>query len=301
MSEKKESAPTSKATTVPAGTGNPQTLAKTPKTRVDELMSQVALRKVSIEGLLPPHMKLDKFVYQVRLALEKQPKLQGCTPQSIVESVLQAADLGLDPSGRLGSAWLVPFRDTCQLIPGYRGLIDLAVRSGEVAAVFAAVVHEKDQFEYFAGRTPKHKPYIPRPGEPEDPGTVYAAYATITMLTKAKISVVMTRRELDAIKVRSPSLRGGGPTPWKTDEEEMQKKTVIRRALKLAPLSPVRCEKLVRALELDPDDESQLMPPPADVVDGVPVEHPPAESTTQRLLKRLQVESEPEDVVPPDL
>lgn len=227
---------------------------------VDKMMTYIDAQRPNIEKILPKHMSVERFVTQARLALGKNERLVRCTPLSVVKCIMDAAELGLDPTGRLGSAYLVPFKDVCTLIPGYRGLIDLAARSGQVKSIEAFVVHERDEFTYQAGKIPTHRPYLPRIDEEQDPGRVWCAWAVAAM-RGGRQAVVMTLKELEAIRARSPSVRKGQSSPWDSDREEMQKKTVIRRLVKLLPLSPERARDLARAIELDPDDEERLVNP----------------------------------------
>ena len=99
---------------------------------VDAAYNEVNARSTSIEKLLPPHMKLERFMMQVKIAIYKVPGLAKCDPKSLNKSFLECAELGLDPTFRLGSACIVPFAGVATLIIGYRGMIDLATRSGEV-------------------------------------------------------------------------------------------------------------------------------------------------------------------------
>ncbi len=147
------------------------------------------------------------------------------------------AQLGLDPSGVLGSAYLVPFWNThkgryeAQLIVGYRGLIDLARRSGDIVGVEAHVVREKDSWKYAWGVTPvlEHIRSLDA-----DPGKPTAAYAVVRLRDGPPLIDIMSYAEIEAIRKRS---RAAGQGPWVTDWDEMAKKTVTRRALKYAPMS----------------------------------------------------------------
>ncbi len=255
------------------------------------IIEQVAHQRVRIEKLLPQWMTVDRFLGQVRYALtmsKSASNLQGCTPASVVNAVLMAADLGLDPSGRLGSAWLVPYKSECQLIPGYRGLIDLAVRSGFVRSVNAWVVHEKDSFSPINGKTPRHIPYLPKSGEDMDPGPVYAAWCRYKTRDGGDESVIMSLRELWAIRDRSAGYRsavqyGKKDNPWLTDPEEQFKKTVVRRAMKMAPLNPTGAlnesmERYTKAIEHDDIIEASE---PNEVTTE------PVESKTEKLKKDL--------------
>ncbi len=266
------------------------------ETPVGKLMEQVSYKRIQIERVLPKWLTVERFLTQVRFALTQgktAAKLQQCTPQSVVSSVLMAADLGLDPSGRLGSAWLVPYGTECQLIPGYRGLIDLAVRSGFVRSVNAWVVHENDVFTPVNGRMPKHVPHLPKSGEELDPGPVYAAWCRYKTRDGGDEATIMSLRELWAIRDRSAGYRSAikyqqKDNPWISDPDEMFKKTVIRRALKLAALSPTGAfnealEKFAKAVERD-DEVEELSD--GELV-GLIGEPEPKQSKTEKLKKEL--------------
>jgi recombination protein RecT len=156
-----------------------------------------------------------------------------------------AAELGLEPGGALGHAYLVPYKQTCTLIVGYRGLIELAHRSGEVSLVRAVVVHERDSFKLTEGfeQMLAHEPYLDG-----DAGALKYVYCVVVLKSGARWAEVMSRSQVDAIRARSQSANSG---PWVTDYDEMAKKTAVRRALKYAPLSS---ERLERAMEVDSED-----------------------------------------------
>lgn len=222
-------------------------------TPLDQAMRPLLLASTNIEKLLPPGLKIDRFIMQIRVAMQKNPDLQKCSPASLVGAVLEAADLGLDPSGRLGSAYLIPFKDQVTLVPGYRGLIDLAGRSGLVRSINAYAVFEKDHWKNRQGFTPEHIPYEPRAKEPQDPGDWYIVWARARMAGGVVESEVMRRAEVMAIKAKSPGSKSPR-SPWNgtpEDQIEMAKKTVLRRLLKKLPLSPTaNWDKLSRALDM---------------------------------------------------
>lgn len=95
-----------------------------------------------LEMAIPKHMTVDRLLRVAMTSIQRTPKLLDCTPQSLLACVMTCAQLGLEPDQFLGQAYLVPFKDTeknitvCTLIPGYRGYIALARRSGEVANGF---------------------------------------------------------------------------------------------------------------------------------------------------------------------
>lgn len=267
-------------------------------TPTDRIMLAVKARSMNFEQLLAPIVSggeqqvaklLERFYFQVRFALAKTPKLAECAPESIIQSLYQIAELGLDPSGRLGSAYLVPFKGSCQAIIGYRGFIDLAVRSGAVRSVNAWVVHENDDFDFVAGRTPVHRPKLKGTR-----GPVYAVWARAKLPGGGTESVVMTLDEVNAIRDRSPSYRyqvskGGSDSPWITDPDAMARKTAIRQLLKLCPISPEKDRHTILARAYDIEDAEY------EVVD----EKPPEQAIGKRRVAKL-VGAEPpaEEPVP---
>lgn len=171
-------------------------------------------------------------------ALTITPKLLDCDPMSLLKAVMEAAQLGLLTDGVLGHGYILPYGNTAKFIPGYRGLIDLARRSGHVNSIQARAVFEDDEFDYGYGLEPYlvHKPAPRNEGltDEELRDKVIAFYATATLATGEVVFEVMYRDDIEAIRRRSPAGKSG---PWVTDWVEMGKKTVIRRLMKSLPLS----------------------------------------------------------------
>ncbi len=207
---------------------------------------------------LPKHIKPERLTRIILTEMTKTPKLLDCTDASLFGAILQAAQLGLEPGGVLGQSYLVPYfnnkvrRLECQLIPGYKGLVKLAYQSGEVGAIRARVVREKDEFNYEYGM---REVLIHKPHRGSDAGGLVAVYAV------AKIKgideeqfLVLERWEIDAIRDRSKSSSSG---PWVTDFDEMAKKSALRRLCKLLPAS-VENDALARAVAIDERVEAGL-------------------------------------------
>lgn len=203
-----------------------------------------------LQKVLPKHLTLERLLKVALYCIEKVPKLQQCTIASLVACVKQLAELGLEPGGALGLAYLVPFDDKktnttiCTVIIGYRGFIDLARRSGKLSQIEAHVIHEHDDFQVEFGLEPvlRHKPKLDgNEGKPK------AVYCVARLVDGGKHVEVMPWEAVMRIKARSRSSQNG---PWVTDEEEMARKTVVRRAAKYLPLSP----ELADALNADGED-----------------------------------------------
>ena len=177
---------------------------------------------------LPKHIKPDRFVRVALTAFTKNPKLLHCTQQSLLSALLDCSSMGIEPDGR--KAHLIPYGDKCTLIVDYKGLVDIARRSGEIADIHADVVCEGDKFDYNFGTDSKlvHVPAI------KGRGNVFAVYSFVRLKDGSSSFEVMNVEEIEKIHMRSKAANDG---PWKTDWNEMAKKTVFRRHSKWLPVS----------------------------------------------------------------
>lgn len=161
--------------------------------------------------------------------------LSKCRPETFYTALIIAAQLGLEPSGVRGEAYLVPYKGKVTLIPGYRGLIKLALRSQAVKQIYAHVVYEGDDFVVTLGDDVgiHHKPAMNIDGERE----VIAAYAVAVMANGAKQVEYMDRYELDKIRSFAAEGRGGKDGPaYRQWADQMMRKAPVRRLCKFLPL-----------------------------------------------------------------
>jgi recombination protein RecT len=203
------------------------------KTPQGELQRLLTVHRGAIESVVPKTMRPDRLIRIAVTAMTQNKYLQDCTMVSICNSVMLSAQLGLEPNNGLGHAYLVPYKGVCTFQIGYRGLIELALRSGKVKRIDAELVYEKDHFEYEKGSEDRliHKPYLR-----DDPGEWYGAYALAVLNDGSLKTLYMSRQKILAI--RDKASRASSPdSPWNRWEEEMVKKTVIKRLLKTAHLS----------------------------------------------------------------
>jgi len=114
--------------------------------------------KPQLARALPSHMNADRMARLALTQFSTTPALQLCDPKSIAGAIMTAAQLGLEP-GINGQGYLIPYKETCTFVPGWKGLVDLVSRSGR-ATVWTGAVRPGDEFEYQLGDTPfcKHKP-----------------------------------------------------------------------------------------------------------------------------------------------
>lgn len=206
--------------------------------QVDTLENALVLIKPRLADVLPSHIKPEYVVRSVMLATAKTPKLRQCQPISVLQAVMTAAQLGLDCSGAGGEAYLVPYKDNCQLIIGYQGLVDLARRSGLVRSIEATLVYadERERFHYQRGTDPRID-HIPMLAAEDDAREVIAAYAVAFLTGGGFTFEVMDIRQLARIRDGALTKAGDRSTPWKTDLEEMYRKCPTRRLAKYLPKS----------------------------------------------------------------
>lgn len=218
------------------------------KEATEKFLTAVKSREQTFASLLPKGMDTNWFLGEVKVALARTPKLLECDNLSVFDALTTCAQLGLSPSGRLGSAYLIPFNGKCQLVVGYKGLVDLAYRSGDVVGFGAQVVYEEDDFSYSEGFGLTIHQHVR--SEEANPGPLRYVYAWAQMRGGYTVSVLMLKREVDAIKARAPGARKSGG-PWDTDPAEMWKKTALRRLIKLLPLSPQKASGLHKAVDVE--------------------------------------------------
>lgn len=200
------------------------------------MQKYVAQMLPAIRKALPSVITPERFSRIVMSSLSANPKLAETTPQSFIGAMMVAAQLGMEPNTPLGQAYLIPFYNgktrtlECQFQLGYKGLIDLAYRSGEVTTIQAHVVYENDEFDYSFGLDPTLK-HIPAKRDRGEPTHVYAVFRTKDGGFGFE---VMSMEDVRAHAQRYSKAYSSGP--WQTNFEEMAKKTVLKRALKYAPL-----------------------------------------------------------------
>ncbi|MTI12396.1 recombination protein RecT [Sansalvadorimonas verongulae] len=179
----------------------------------------------------------ERLLSVVMTEIRRTPKLQECSHVSILGSVVQAAQLGLEPGNVLGYCYLIPFWDgktrqlECQFMLGYRGMLALARRSGDITNIEARTVYENDDFHIQYG-TEAHIRHVPALGA--DRGQLMGFYGVSHLAGGGYHIEWLPRDKIEAIRKRS---KAGESGPWQTDYEEMGRKTVIRRMFKYLPVS----------------------------------------------------------------
>ncbi len=200
--------------------------------------------KGQIASALPKHLGVERMTRIAITELRKNPELQRCDPMSFLGAIMQCAQLGLEPGSGLGHAFLIPFKNSrkgiveCNFVAGYRGLIDLARRSGNIESIVARPVFERDEFEYAYGDDERifHRPFAQWEGDDRKrvpTGPLMYVYAIARLKGGGVQREVMTIDEVLDIKER----HGKGNKVWDDEFVEMARKTVVRRIAKYLPMS----------------------------------------------------------------
>ena len=200
---------------------------------------------------LPKHINSDRFVRIAITTIRQNPKLAKCSQESLLGALMVSAQLGLEP-GTLGQCYLIPFENKkagtveCQFQIGYKGLIELLRRSGQLSDIYSYTVYENDDFniEYGLSRTLTHKPNFTNRGE------IKGFYAVAILKDGAKAFEYMTKDEITKHeeKYRKGSYKND---VWNKNFEEMAQKTVVKKLLKWLPVS-------VEFLEMAAKDEKSF-------------------------------------------
>jgi recombination protein RecT len=195
--------------------------------------------KQAIEEFLPSSITFSQVLRFSLTELKDNYRLLNCKPQSIVSGIVRAAQLGLTINTSLGHASLSPLKNGDVIfIIGYRGLIELARRSGFVHTVTTRVVRDGDEFlvEYGLNENIIHRPLLKSENR-----ELTHAYAVAKMTSGCFIFDVMDRYQIENIRQRSKTGNFGA---WVTDYDEMARKTVVRRLIKYLPLTIEMAESL---------------------------------------------------------
>lgn len=204
-----------------------------PKSKAPVIVQQVLSEnfKKQLALAVPKHLNADRMARIAATEVRKNKALLNTEPTSFLGSVMQAAQLGLEPGSALGQAYLVPYGNQCQLIIGYKGMIDLARRSGQVLSLDAYAVREGDDFNFQLGLKPDIH-HVPSLEADRIKKPITYVYAVATLKGGGYQFEVMSRAEVEAVRAKAKS-----KNIWNSYFEEMAKKTVIRRLFKYLPVS----------------------------------------------------------------
>lgn len=260
-------------------------------------------RKETFASALPQWLSVDRILRTIFSTAVQNPKIMDCTKESILSSVMNMCQLGIEPL--MGRGHLIPYSNSkkiggqykkfleCQFQIGYQGLIDLARRSGTISDVYAHIVYENDDFNISFGLDKDiiHRPWYMFPERQEGgSGKIIGAYAVWKLKDGTKhpefmpiVDIYKRRDGSQAYQyaIKNKDNKGAQDTPWIKWEEEMILKTVIKHSAKMVPASI----EFMGAVELDTQAElgkSQLSPLLSlpDKIDSFDIPEPEPEELT---------------------
>lgn len=212
----------------------------------DQIAHLLKSKQAEISKMLPKHLNAERLLKVAQIAATTTPALAKCDVPSLIGAIGQCAQMGLEPNTVLGHAYLLPFNtkrkdasgnekwvNSVQVIIGYKGLIDLARRSGQIVSIAAHEVCQNDKFELVYGLDEKlnHTPAMGERGE------VIGFYAIAKLKDGGHAFEFMSRFQVEEIKAASERKNKRESSVWKDHFVEMGRKTVIRRLAKYLPLS----------------------------------------------------------------
>jgi phage RecT family recombinase len=204
----------------------------------------VANELVAFENMLQPLaprfeqalgnvMPVDRLMRTIMISVERTPKLLQADRQSLINSAMSAACLGLEVDGVTGQAYFVPFAGKAQLIVGYKGYNTLGARAG--LTIQGEVVRKGDAFDYELGDKSfvRHKPLL------GNQGPIIAAWASASALSRPSIVSILSIDEIMAVMEKSPGAKMSD-SPWRDKNigfPAMASKTAKRRLSRSTPLN----------------------------------------------------------------
>jgi len=231
----------------------------TPREKRENLRSFLLHNKQSIADSLPKFLSPERLIGQLFTSISTTPRLLEATPRSLIGALLYCGSLGLEP-GPLGHIYLIPFNNRkkgiveVQVIPGYKGLVQLARRSEQIAQIGTGVIWEGDTYEFDTGTNAfvTHQPNKER-SDFGDFTQIEWVYAWYKLRDVPGIQLeIMSRNKVEYHRKRYSKAAQDGP--WVTAWDEMAVKTALRKLLKLAPMAT----DVQSAIVIDEMAESQL-------------------------------------------
>lgn len=208
-----------------------------PANKLDSLRGILERGKGTLASVLPKHMTAERMVKLATVAASKDAKLLDCDPMSLLRSLMDASQLGLEPFTPLQQCYIIPYFNgkkrimEAQFQVGYRGLIELVRRSDKVLSIEAHCVYENDEFDCVLGLETK---LMHKPNWDGERGRMKLVYAVAKLKDGATQFEVMGKNAVDDIRKRSKSAESG---PWVSDYDQMACKTVLKRLIKYLPIS----------------------------------------------------------------
>ena len=217
--------------------------------------------------------KSDQFIASLLSIVNNNKLLSNADNNSILTAAMKAATLNLPIEPSLGFAYIVPYKRQAQFQLGYKGLIQLAIRSGQVKNINSGVIY-KAQFKSY---DPLFETLEVDFSQPEDEVAGY--FATLELLNGFKKLIYWTKER--AYNHGKRFAKSFGNSPWQTDFDAMAQKTLLKQIIsKYAPLST----ELQEAITADNETEDEK---------AAPIDVTPQEESLSDLIGEVPQEEVP--------
>ena len=186
--------------------------------------------------------KEKQFAIQALQANDFLKKIAGQNQGSLQNAIINVASIGVTLNPALKHAYLIPRKGKVCLDVSYMGLLHLAQSSGVILWGQSKLVYSNDTYENNGlSKEPTHKtnPF-------GDRGEIIGVYCTVKTIDGDYLTDEMSIADVHEIRNRSEGWKSGKMCPWKSDEGEMIRKTVVKRAYKYWP----KCERLSTAVQM---------------------------------------------------
>jgi recombination protein RecT len=252
-----------------------QTALAKPYDRLKELIGKDEIKQRFSDVL---GERANAFMVSILNTVYTNPALRECEPNSVIIESLKAAALDLPIDSNIGFAYLVPFNSRegkkAQLQIGYRGYLQLALRSGQCQAINATRIYEGENIrqDRLTGKV------ILNGQKTSDKVIGYVAY--LKLLNGFEKFVFMTVEEIEAHKVKFAKGYDRADSAWKTSFDAMGLKTVLRQLLTKYGILSITMRDAPAVHDLDPEIGQGRLTEEDDTVEGefIPADEQPAES-----------------------
>ena len=189
--------------------------------------------KDRVAQVLPKHLTADRVLQMAATTIHRNSAIAKCSPASLLGSVMQASILGFPPVDALGYCYFVPYGEVVQFQIGYKGFIELARRSGKIKMIYAEVVREGDEFTAEFGLEPTllHKPAF------DSSKPLTHVYAVCHFNEGGYNFVVLSKSDVERLRMRSPMQKGNPAGAWASDYDAMAKAKALKQLSKYLPLN----------------------------------------------------------------
>lgn len=229
------------------------------------MLGEIDAQRQVLAGYLPQGVSESRFMSFARRAVLDNPDLWECSSSSVLRALSAAAASGLPLAGGMSSLTVRRPKQGKPIAiwdPTFRGMVYLALESGHVRRPAAYAVFARDEFQVELGTDPK---ITHRPALFADRGAVVAAYATAELKAGGTVVEVLGLADLEKIRASSPA---GDRGPWGNWQEQMARKSAMRRLLKRLPAADIgtlgRAHEYLREI----DAQSELFPAEVEATDG---------------------------------